>query len=57
MRVNPAQYPTVNDKLAQQFVDWLLSVATQNKIAAFTQDGAHPFLPASAAWQAAHPAD
>ncbi len=55
--VNPARYPAVNDRLAQQFVVWLLSVETQNKIATFTQAGAHPFLPASAVWQAAQSAD
>ncbi len=50
--VNPEKCPNVNAELANQFVDWLVSVPTQEKIAAFGQEefGQSLFTPDSAAW-------
>jgi tungstate transport system substrate-binding protein len=38
MAVDPAKHPGVNAALAAKFVDWLLSSAEQQKIAAYGQD-------------------
>jgi tungstate transport system substrate-binding protein len=38
MAVNPAKHPGVNAALAQKFIDWLLSPATQQVIGAYGQD-------------------
>jgi len=53
--VNPAKWPQVNAELANQFVEWLLSVETQEKIAAYKHASGLPlFFPNSEAWRAAH---
>jgi len=53
--VNPAKCPQVNADLAEKLVDWLLSVETQEKIAAFKRASGLPlFFPNSEAWRAAH---
>ena len=50
--VNPEKCPNVNVDLGNQFVDWIVSVPTQEKIAAFGQEefGQSLFIPDSAAW-------
>jgi tungstate transport system substrate-binding protein len=50
--VNPEKCPNVNADLGSQFVDWLVSVPVQEKIAAFGQEefGQSLFVPDSAAW-------
>lgn len=52
--VNPAKSPQIQADLANQFIDWLISVPTQEAIAAFGVDqfGESLFTPDSAAWQA-----
>lgn len=53
--VNPGKWPQVNAELAKQFVEWLLSVEAQEKIAAFKHSSGLPlFFPNSGAWRAAH---
>ncbi len=53
--VNPAKHPGVNSDLAQKFVDWLLSLETQQLIADYKINGQPLFTPDSAAWHKAHP--
>lgn len=55
MTVNPNKNPNIREDLANQFVDWLVSVPTQEKIGAFgvEQFGASLFTPDSALWRAA----
>ena len=50
--VDPAKNEQVDEKLANQFIDWLISVPTQEKIAEFGVDkfGAPLFFPDSAPW-------
>lgn len=50
--VNPEKCSNVNAELGIQFVDWIVSVPTQEKIAAFGQEefGQSLFIPDSAAW-------
>jgi tungstate transport system substrate-binding protein len=50
--VNPENCPNVNADLGNQFIDWIVSVPTQEKIAAFGQEefGQSLFTPDSAAW-------
>ena len=50
--VNPENCPNVNADLGNQFVDWIVGVPTQEKIAAFGQEefGQSLFTPDSAAW-------
>lgn len=50
--VNPEKCTNVNAELGNQFVDWIVSVPTQEKIAAFGQEefGQSLFIPDSAAW-------
>ena len=57
MDVNPERCPQVKQDLAMQFIDWLVSVPTQEQIAAFGVEefGQSLFVPDSAAWNAAHP--
>ena len=57
IEVNPDKHPGVNNALAHQFVEWLTSVETQEKIAEFgkTEFGQSLFIPDSAAWREAHP--
>jgi tungstate transport system substrate-binding protein len=54
--VNPAKSPQINNELANQFIDWLVSMPTQEKIAQFGVDkfGAPLFIPDSTAWREAH---
>jgi tungstate transport system substrate-binding protein len=54
--VNPDKSPQIHDDLAQQFIDWLISLPTQEKIAEFgvAEFGAPLFTPDSAAWREAH---
>lgn len=53
--VNPEKHPSVNAELATQFVEWLISLETQQLIADFEVDGNQLFTPDSEAWRAAHP--
>ncbi len=53
--VNPEKHPGVNAEGAQQFVDWLTSVETQELIASYQRYGQTLFTPDSAAWHEAHP--
>ncbi|MCA9871168.1 MAG: substrate-binding domain-containing protein [Anaerolineae bacterium] len=57
MDVNPERCPQVKQDLAFQFIDWLVSVPTQEQIAAYGQAefGQPLFTPDSAAWNEAHP--
>lgn len=54
--VNPNKDAHIKAELANQFIDWLISVPTQEKIAAFGKDefGQSLFVPDSALWRAAH---
>jgi tungstate transport system substrate-binding protein len=59
--VNPAKNPNIRSDLATQFVDWIISVPTQEKIAGFglADFGQSLFVPDSTPWreaQAAKPA-
>jgi tungstate transport system substrate-binding protein len=56
--VNPDKSPQINNELANQFIDWLVSLPTQETIAQFgvEQFGAPLFTPDSTAWRDAHPA-
>jgi len=51
--VSPQQHPDVNFDLAQQFVDWLTSIETQQMIADYTVNGQPLFFPDSTAWRIA----
>ncbi len=53
--VNPDKSPQINNELANQFIDWLISLPTQAKIAEFgvAEFGAPLFTPDSAAWREA----
>jgi tungstate transport system substrate-binding protein len=55
--VDPAKHPGVKYDLAMQFVKWLNSVETQQKISEYGKDkfGQSLFYPSSAEWTAAHP--
>ncbi|MBN1372675.1 MAG: substrate-binding domain-containing protein [Anaerolineaceae bacterium] len=50
--VDPAKNEQVDNKLANEFIDWLISVPTQEKIAAFGVEkfGGSLFFPDSAPW-------
>lgn len=50
--VNPDLHPTVNAELAQQFVDWLISVETQEMIEAYTVNDQQLFFPDSEPYRA-----
>lgn len=54
--VNPAKNSAIQPELANQFIDWLISLPTQEKIAAFGVEdfGESLFVPDSAAWRAVH---
>jgi len=54
MAVNPDKGEHIQVELANQFIDWLVSVETQEKIATYgmEQFGAPLFTPDSAAWNA-----
>jgi tungstate transport system substrate-binding protein len=53
--VNPDKSPQIDNELANQFIDWLVSLPAQEKIAEFGMDefGAPLFTPDSAAWREA----
>ena len=55
--VNPEKSPKINNALANQFIDWLISVPTQEKIATYKKDvfGISIFIPSSKPWKDAHP--
>jgi tungstate transport system substrate-binding protein len=55
--VNPAKNEKIQDELANQFVDWLVSLPTQELIASFgkAEFGQSLFIPDSNAWREAHP--
>jgi len=55
--VNPNKGPQINADMASKFIDWLISLPTQDKIAQFGMDkfGVSLFTPDSTAWRAAHP--
>jgi tungstate transport system substrate-binding protein len=55
--VNPAKSPEIHADLANQFIDWLISVPTQETIGQFgvQQFGSPLFTPDSAPWREAHP--
>ena len=55
MPVSAEKFPGVNADLAQKFVDWLLSVETQQKILDYKINNMSLFTPNSEAWNAAHP--
>ena len=52
--VNPAKNTQINLDLANQFIDWLIAVPTQEQIGQFGIEafGAPLFTPDSAAWRA-----
>lgn len=54
--VNPAKNDQINNALANQFIDWLVSLPVQEKIATFgvTEFGSPLFVPDSPAWREAH---
>lgn len=55
--VNPQRHPRVHYEAARRFIDWLTSLETQERIAAFTDplSGQPLFHPDSEAWRATHP--
>jgi tungstate transport system substrate-binding protein len=57
--VNPAKNPAIKEDLANQFIDWIISVPVQEKIAEFGLDtfGQSLFTPSSALWLVEHPAE
>lgn len=54
--VNPDKNPAIRLDLANQFIDWLISLPVQEKIASFGVEefGASLFIPDSPAWREAH---
>ena len=55
--VDPAKSPKIQKDLANQFIDWLISVPTQEKIAAYKKAdfGLSIFTPSSKPWKEANP--
>jgi tungstate transport system substrate-binding protein len=55
--VNPNKNPNIQVDLANQFIDWIISVPTQEMIAGYGEDefGESLFIPSSALWVEAHP--
>ena len=55
--VDPAKSSKINAALATKFIDWLISVPTMEKVAAFQKDvfGISLFTPSSKPWKEAHP--
>ncbi|MFP3897661.1 MAG: substrate-binding domain-containing protein, partial [Anaerolineales bacterium] len=55
--VNPEKSPEINAELANQFIDWLISVPTQEKIGEFGVEefGMPLFTPDSEPWREVHP--
>jgi tungstate transport system substrate-binding protein len=54
--VNPEKGPQINAELAARFIDWIISVPVQEKIAAFGQEefGQSLFVPDSVPWRESH---
>ena len=54
--VNPAKNPNIQADLANQFIDWLISLPVQEKIAQFGKEnfGQSLFIPDSTSWREAH---
>jgi tungstate transport system substrate-binding protein len=54
--VNPDKSPAIQSELANQFIDWIISLPTQEKIAEFgmADFGQSLFIPDSEAWRAEH---
>lgn len=54
--VNPDKGPHIQIEKANQFIDWIVSMPVQEKIAQFGRDdfGQSLFIPDSAAWREAH---
>ena len=54
--VDPDKGPQIRQELTNAFIDWLISVPTQEKIDQFGVDefGSPLFTPDSASWRAAH---
>ncbi|NLE76038.1 MAG: solute-binding protein [Chloroflexi bacterium] len=57
MAVNPSKGPHIKADFATQFIDWLVSLPTQELISTFGVDkfGAPLFTPDAESWRAAHP--
>jgi len=57
LAVNLDKGPHIKAELANAFIDWIISVPTQEKIGQFGVDkfGQSLFIPDSAPWRAAHP--
>jgi tungstate transport system substrate-binding protein len=57
--VNPAKNSAIQAKLTDQFINWLISLPVQEKIAQFGMDEFNQslFTPDSTAWRTAHPDD
>jgi tungstate transport system substrate-binding protein len=55
--VNPNKNPNIQIDLANQFIDWIISVPTQEMIAGYgvTEFGESLFIPSSALWIEANP--
>jgi tungstate transport system substrate-binding protein len=55
--VNPAKNPNIQADLANKFIDWIISVPVQEKIAEFGKAdfGQSLFTPSSQPWKEAHP--
>ncbi len=55
--VNPDKNPNIQADLANQFIDWIISLPVQEKIAEFGKAdfGQSLFIPDSTAWREAHP--
>jgi len=54
--VDPAKNPNIRNDLANQFIDWIISIPTQEKILAFKKAelGQSLFYPSSKLWLEAH---
>ncbi len=54
MDVNPAKNPKIHNDLANQFIDWLISLPAQEQIGQFgvAEFGAPLFVPDSGPWRA-----
>jgi len=55
--INPARHPQTSGSVAMQFVEWIMSMETQQQIAEFGVDllGQPLFFPDSVPWRSAHP--
>lgn len=55
--VDPAKSPKIRNDLANQFIDWIISVPVQQKIADYKKAdfGISIFTPSSKPWKEAHP--